>query len=130
MRARNKTASEVIGYLRKELLAANIKKTISGDIYRDGDRPKDSQKEDVVLIHTAGLGGQTQTGVITIHLFVPEPNKGRRTQELEIALSEALASLTKGSIRWEVSEVPQAYNIDGVQQYFIHTKLKYKLFNI
>lgn len=130
MNARNKTASEVIGYLRKQLLETGIKKVIDGDIYREGNRPKDSDKEDVVLIHTAGLGGQTQTGVITIHLFVPNKHIDKRTQELEVALSESLSKLTKSAIRWEVSEIPQAYKIDGVQQHFIHAKLKYKLLNI
>lgn len=130
MNARNKTASEVIGYLREQLLKTGIDKVINGGIYREGTRPRNREKEDVVLIHTAGLGGQKQTGVITIHLFVPNNHTDRRTQELEVALSESLSKLTKSAIRWEVSEIPQAYKIDGVQQHFIHAKLKYKLLNI
>lgn len=114
----------------RELQKTDLPSKISGEIYRQGDRPKDSQKEDVVVIHTAGLAGQTQRGVLTIHLFVPEPDWGRRVGELEVQLAKAIFELPPlPAFKWEMEEVPSSMRLSEVGQELIHTRVRYRVFN-
>lgn len=60
--------SDVLALLKSSSLPA----LISGKVYRKGYRPRDSKAEDAIVIFTAGLPGQVQTGVVTINIYVPD----------------------------------------------------------
>jgi hypothetical protein len=68
----NKTAKEIQGDFYKALKGSSIDEAITGTIYRAGMRPANSTKEDLVIIYTAGENGRMQTGVLTLHVFVPD----------------------------------------------------------
>lgn len=67
-----KTGKQIQGDIRKLLMDSTLYTQISGEVYRNGYRPRDSRKEDAVVIFTAGLPEQIQTGVVTINIFVPD----------------------------------------------------------
>ncbi len=90
--------TDVIALLRGTSLA----KAVNGEIYRAGYRPRDSRKEDIVVVFTEGTSGQTETGTVTLNIFVPDVmmdadgtlvEDGARTAELEAAAQEWFDSL-------------------------------------
>lgn len=46
--------------------------SLSGGVYKEGMRPRDSKLEDAVVIFSAGLPEEVQTGVVTINIYVPD----------------------------------------------------------
>ena len=61
-----KTSKQIQGDVYRLLKNSTLSSMISGDVYRgDGktsNRPRDSRKEDAVVIFTSGLSGDIQTG--------------------------------------------------------------------
>ena len=67
-----KTSKQVQGDVYKLLRDSTLYTMISGEVYRSGMRPRDSRLEDAVVIFTAGLPTQIQTGIVTVNIFVPD----------------------------------------------------------
>jgi hypothetical protein len=72
-----KTAEEIKSDVRQLLIGSTLANQISGGIYPEGSRPRDSKKEDIVIILTASLYGEIQSGVVTVHIYVPDKDYGR-----------------------------------------------------
>ena len=98
-----KTGKQVQGDVYQLLKDSTLYTMISGDVYRNGYRPRDSRLEDAVVIFTAGLPNQIQTGVVTVNIFVPDIDPydngvfvedGQRTEALERLAAEWVYSLT------------------------------------
>lgn len=69
----SKTAKEIQGDFYAALKDSPIAEALSGTVYRAGMRPANSTAEDLIIIYTAGETMRTmQTGVLTIHAFVPD----------------------------------------------------------
>lgn len=67
-----KTSKQIQGDIYRLLMDSTLHEQITGEVYRKGMRPRDSRKEDAVVIFTAGLADQIQTGVVTVHIYVPD----------------------------------------------------------
>ena len=87
-----KTGKQIQGDIYRFLKNSTLAEQISGEVYRSGIRPRDSQQEDAVVTFTAGLPDQIQTGVVTINIYVPDIDfddngtwveDGARTEEME-----------------------------------------------
>lgn len=98
-----KTSKQIQGDVYRLLKDSVLATQISGGVYRSGNRPRDSKKEDAVVIFTSGLPDEIQTGVVTVNIFVPDidPNDdgvlledSERTEELERLAEEWVKSLT------------------------------------
>ena len=50
-----KTSEEILAYFCGLADSGSIANAISGKIYQDGIRPRDSKKEDMVFIYTSGV---------------------------------------------------------------------------
>ena len=64
-----KTSRQVQGDVYRKLRKSPIAEVITGGVYREGQRPRDSPHEDAVVIFTAGTTGDIQRGVVTINTF-------------------------------------------------------------
>ena len=98
-----KTSRQIQGDVYRKLLKSPIAETITGGVYREGLRPRDSPKEDAVVIFTAGVTGDIQSGVVTINIFVPDidpydngvlTEDSARTEEIERAAQRWVDSLS------------------------------------
>ena len=67
-----KTAKEVLNDLRGLVVDSPLAAMLSGQVYMQGQRPRDSRKEDLILIFTAGTAEQVQSGFVTLNIFVPD----------------------------------------------------------
>lgn len=135
-----KTAHQIQGDIYEMLLNSSLLENVSGDVYRKGYRPKDSQKEDVVVIFTAGIPDEVQTGVITVHIYVPDINingtgiydeDGKRIEEVEALSQEWVDSLTAdiSCYKFQLQQTICSERALDIHQSFVVISLKYKYFD-
>lgn len=127
--------TDIIALIRGSELVAEV----SGDVYRNGYRPRDSQKEDVVVIFTAGLPDEIETGIVTVNVYVPDidpynngvlAEDGERTAQLE-TLSQRWVDSLLGSGTNYVFELRQTIYTEAepdIKQHFVVVKLGYRLY--
>lgn len=109
---------------------------IGGVVYRDGMRPKNATTEDIVVKFLTGIDGQEQSGVVLVHIYVPNikspsgdgelvPNITRIDLLEEIANS-LLSSLEDTEYLFEKDGTPRSYPAEGIEQQFINVRIKYR----
>ena len=134
-----KTGKQVQGDIYRLFKDSTLYAMISGDVYRNGYRPRDSRLEDAVVIFTAGLSDQIETGVVTVNIYVPDidPYKngvlvedGRRTDELERLAQAWVDSLTAAVSCYKFKLMQTIYTEEeaDINQHFIVVKLGYEYF--
>lgn len=136
-----KTGKQVQGDIYQLLKGSTICSMISGDVYRNGYRPRNSSLEDAVVTFTAGLPDQIQTGVVTVNIYVPDIDPydngvfvedGQRTEELERLAAEWVDSLTAAVSCYAFRLQQTIYTEEEaeINQHFVVVKLGYKYFDI
>lgn len=134
-----KTSKQVQGDIYRLLKDSTLYSMISGEVYRNGYRPRDSRKEDAVVIFTAGLPDEIQTGVVTVHIYVPDIDPydngvlvedGERTEELEALAQRWVDSLTAevSCYKFKLQQTICTEEAEDINQHFIVVALKYKYF--
>ena len=134
-----KTGKQVQGDVYRLLKDSTLYAMISGDVYRNGMRPRDSRLEDAVVTFTAGFPDQVQTGVVTVNIFVPDVDPyengvlvedGERTEQLECLAQEWADSLTAEVSCYMFRLMQTIYTEEeaDIHQHFIVIKLAYRYF--
>lgn len=134
-----KTGKQVQGDIYRLFKGSTLYTMISGDVYRNGYRPRDSRLEDAIVTFTTGIPDQIQTGVVTVNIFVPDidPYKngvlvedGRRTEELERLAQAWVDSLTAAVSCYKFKLMQTIYTEEeaDINQHFIVVKLGYEYF--
>lgn len=67
-----KTGQEIVSDMMFLLQGTELADEISGGLYREGTRPRGSEKEDCVVIFTEANASQFQSGVVTLNIYVPD----------------------------------------------------------
>lgn len=135
-----KTGKQVQGDIYRLFKGSTLYSMISGDVYRNGYRPRDSRLEDAIVTFTTGLPDQIQTGVVTVNIFVPDIDPydngvfvedGQRTEELERLAQAWVDSLTAAVSCYKFKQMQTIYTEEEakINQHFIVIKLKYKYFD-
>ena len=134
-----KTGKQVQGDIYRLFKGSTLYTMISGDVYRNGYRPRDSRLEDAVVTFTAGLPDQIQTGVVTVNICVPDIDPydngvfvedGQRTEELERLAQAWVDSLTVAVSCYKFKLMQTIYTEEEaeINQHFIVVKLAYEYF--
>lgn len=134
------TSKKVEGDFRRFLIDSDLAKGLSGQVYRNGMRPRDSRKEDAVVIFTSGLPDEIQTGVITINIYVPDldgngtgvfEQDGQRLEEIERAAQDWVESLTANRSCYRISLRQSIHTMEEpeINQHFVVVKLGYSYFD-
>lgn len=134
-----KTGKQIQGDIRLFLMNSTLAGEISGEVYRNGYRPRDSRQEDAVVTFTTGLPDQIQTGVVTINIYVPDIDSdgngtwledGRRTEELERKAQEWTDSLTTAlsGYKFRLQQTIYTEAEPEINQHFVVVKLMYEYF--
>jgi len=134
-----KTSKQVQGDIYRLLRDSTLYSMISGEVYRSGQRPRDSQEEDAVVIFTAGLPSQIQTGVVTVNIFVPDIDPydngilvedSKRTEEIEILAQAWFDSLTAevSCYKFDLQQTIMTDYAEEINQHFVVVKLYYEYF--
>ncbi len=98
-----KTGKEIQGDIFALLRDSELSAAVSGEVYRNGYRPRDSRKEDIIVTLTSCDAEQVQSGVVTINIYVPDTDPfnngllvedGARCEQLEKVAAQWVESLT------------------------------------
>lgn len=131
------TASQVQSDVYQMLRQSTLASMISGAVYRAGYRPRDSRVEDAIVIFTAGLTAEVETGVVTIDIYVPDIDPfgngvlvedGARTAELEQAAAEWVRTLTadKSNYKFSLNKTIYTEADTDINQHFVVVALEYR----
>lgn len=134
-----KTSRQIQGDVYRKLLKSPIAETITGGVYREGLRPRDSPNEDAVVIFTAGVTGDIQSGVVTINIFVPDidpydngvlTEDSARTEEIERAAQRWVDSLSTrdSNYRFRLQQTITTDEAPERHEHFIVVRLEYDFF--
>lgn len=135
-----KTGKQIQGDIRRLLMNSMLAEQISGEVYRNGLRPRDSKLEDATVTFTAGLPDQIETGVVTVNIFVPDIDPddngtwvedGQRSEELEKLAQEWADSLTadKSCYKFSLQQAIYTEAEPDIHQHFVVVKLHYEYFD-
>lgn len=133
-----KTSKQIQGDIYRLLKDSTLymQKLLSGEVYRAGMRPRDSRKEDAVVIFTAGLADQIQTGVVTVHIYVPDTDPygngvwvedGQRLEEVERLAQQWVDSLTTdvSCYYFKLQQTICTEEAEDINQHYVVIRLKY-----
>lgn len=115
---------------------------VSGVVCLEGQRPKDSRAEDIVVIFTDSLPGQTQTGTVTLNVYVPDIDPWqdgtwikdrRRTGQIEALARNWLATLNDPShghcYRYYPKQSVATMGEPEINQHFVVVKIGYEYYD-
>ena len=117
------------------LIAAKLKRIISGDVYKSDGREKNATTEDAVIIFTGGLDGQVQEGIVTVNIYIPDIDAGskgakvkdtKRCREIEAALLTAIDETTTTEYELTRKTIIQTFAVDEINQHFVNGKIQFK----
>lgn len=134
-----KTSKQVQGDIYQLLKESILATKISGEVYRKGYRPRDSRKEDIVVIFTTGFPNEIQTGVVTVNIYSPDTDPynngvfvedGERMEELENLAKEWVDSLKAGisCYKFKLQQTIYTEEEPEINQHFVVVKLQYEYF--
>lgn len=132
-----KTSEDIEADVYCILRDSALKKAIGGQVLRDGRRKKGATTEDAVVKFLSGIDGQEQSGVVLIHIYVPnkafsddgELSKDTpRIRELQRVVNNVIANDFDSNTEYvfEKDGTPQSYPVEGIEQHFINVRLKYR----
>lgn len=127
--------TDVIALLKDSELAT----LVTGEIYRNGYRPRDSRQEDIIVTHTAGLADEIQTGVVNVCIYIPDIDPygngvlvedGNRTSTIEVTAQSWVETLSRSRSNYlfELQQTIRTENEPETNQHFVVVKLKYRLY--
>lgn len=134
-----KTASQIQGDIYQMLQSTELSAMISGGVYRDGYRPRDSKLEDIIVIFTNGEVGEVEIGTVTINIYVPDIDPytngvmvkdGVRCAELENAAARWVEQLTadKSNYIFRLTQTIYTEAEADINQHFVVVSLRYKYY--
>lgn len=136
-----KTGKQIQGDIYRLLRASDLSAIVSGKVYRNGTRPRDSKTEDIIVTFTTGLPTEIQEGVVTINIFVADIDpfengvmieNGERTAELEQVAQNWVDSLSasQSDYLFDLQQTIYTENEPDIHQHFVVIKLHYRLFEL
>lgn len=135
------TASQVQGDVYQFLKGSDLAKSLSGEVYRRGYRPRDSRLEDAEVIFTTGLPGEIERGVVTINIYCPDIDpyndgvyveNGQRISEIEKAADNWVKTLVAGRSNYlfSLKEAIHSTSDAETRQHFVVIKLNYRYYEL
>lgn len=133
-----RTASQIQSDVYELLRGSDFARMLTGGVYRAGFRPRDSKFEDAVVIFTTGaIGGDIESGVVTINVFCPDIDPygngvlvcdGERVAALEVSAAQWVESLTadKSNYLFRLKETIHTTEDPDINQHFVVIKLAYR----
>ena len=134
-----KTSRQVQGDIYQLLRDSTLYTMISGEVYRKGQRPRDSKLEDAEVIFTTGLPTQIQEGVVTVNIFVPDIDPydngvlvedSERTEAVEKLAQAWVDSLTAevSCYKFRLQQTIYTEEEPTIHQHFVVVRLGYRYY--
>lgn len=121
---------EIFGILKGSTLA----QAVTGKLSKR-KRPKNSDKEDIVISVLANEGDQKQEAVVNVNIYVQDNIIDGQPEEDTIRLRE-LCDIAKETLKemhingvWLKPAPPRVYEAEGIDWHIINNRISYKLIN-
>lgn len=132
----HKVQTDIMALLADSELCAEV----SGKVYRNGYRPRDSRLEDIVVTFVTGTPSQVEQGAVTLNIFVPDTTPyndgvyvedGHRTSYIEELADRWVQSLTtsRANYKFNLLRTISTDNDEAIHQHFVVVQLGYKFKN-
>ncbi len=130
-----KTAKQIERDVYRIIKNSDFKDTIGGKIYRNNMRPKNAMTEDIVVKFLTGIDEQEQSGIVLVHIYVPNKQISddgelaediTRIDELEALINTVLSNLEDDEYLFEKDGTPNSFPVEGIEQHFINLRLHYR----
>lgn len=134
-----KTGQQIVGDVMRLLKGTPIVSAVNGGFYREGLRPRDSKKEDIIVIFTNSDADQFQTGSVTINIYVDDIRygksgilvcNGKRCEELEVICQQSIDLLKadKSDYRFSLRSAIHTQHDESINQSFIVAQIGFIYF--
>lgn len=128
----HKVQDDIMALLRESELVDYV----TGEVYREGYRPRDSRKEDIVVIFVTGTPEQVERGAVTLNIYVPDItpyNNGVYVEDgLRVSQIEHLADLWVQSLkarrtnyRFNLLRTISTMREEATHEHFVVVQLEY-----
>ena len=132
----HKVQTDIMTLLADSELCAEV----SGEVYRNGYRPRDSRLEDIVVTFVTGTPAQIERGAVTLNIFVPDiapydngvyVEDGQRTSYIEVLADRWVQSLTlsRTNYKFKLLRTISTDNDEAIHQHFVTVQLEYQFKN-
>lgn len=117
------------------LKASSLAEEISGEVFREGQRPDGRSVEDVVVRFLAGTDGQIQSGTVVLNVYVTDivsvPAKKpvediARVEMLENLILEFVRGNRSSEYLLSTSVSPTSYEVPGIGQHVIAARIDFQ----
>lgn len=130
------TAHKVQDDIIALLADSELVRALSGKVFREGYRPRDSRKEDVVVIFVTGTPAQVERGAVTLNIYIPDITPynngvyvadGRRVAEVETLADAWVDSLkaSRSNYLFTLLRTISTYHDEAIHQHFVAVQLEY-----
>lgn len=128
----HKVQDDIMAMLADSELCAEL----TGQVYREGYRPRDSRAEDVVVLFVNGIPEQIEQGAVTLNIYVPDitpyangvyVEDGGRVAHIEILADEWVKGLiaSRSNYRFKLLRTISTYHDETIHQHFVAVQLEY-----
>ena len=135
-----RTSRQIQGDIYQFLKDSDLSEIISGEIYRNGMRPRDSKAEDAVVTFVTGTIGDVQSGYVVVNIYVNDVDPwsngvlvedSARTEEIERAADQWVESLTcaRSNYKFGLASAIQTFEEPSINQHFVSVRLRYDYWN-
>lgn len=130
------TAHKVQTDIMALLAGSELCVELSGEVYRQGYRPRGSRLEDIVVTFVAGTPAQVERGAVTLNIFVPDitpydngvyVEDGYRTSHIEELADRWVQSLTlsRTNYKFKLLRTISTAHDEAIHQHFVVVQLEY-----
>ncbi len=132
-----KTGHDIQHEIYTLLQGSALALSVTGDVYKNGYRPRDSKLEDIVVTFTQSTAAQIQDGVVTVNIYVPDVDPrsdgtwvedGERTAELERGLLTWLEGIDRSTteLRLTPQQPPFTMADETALQHFVTLRIRFQ----
>lgn len=132
-----KTGHDIQGEIYGMLKGSTLEQAVSGEVYNNGYRPRDSRLEDIVVTFTQSTAAQVQDGIVTVNIYVPDVDPynngvwvedGARTAELERAALTWFNGIDRSAtdLRLDASQPPFTMEDHASRQHFVTLRIRFR----
>lgn len=131
-----KTGHDIQHAIYTLLQGSALALSVTGGVYKNGYRPRDSKLEDIVVTFTQSTAAQIQDGVVTVNIYVPDVDPrsdgtwvedGKRTAELERGLLTWLEGVCSSTeLRLTPQQPPFTMADETARQHFVTLRIRFR----
>jgi len=136
-----KTGHDIQGEIYGMLKGSALEQAVSGEVYKNGYRPRDRRLEDIVVTFTQSTAGQVQDGIVTVNVYVPDIDPynngvwvedGARTAELERSLLTWFEGIDRSAtdLRLEAAQPPYTMEDSAARQHFVTLRIRFRYLDV